>query len=165
MPPRSSLAQTQWLLGNTIGLIARRWRAKMDARIASFGLTEARWRTLLHMARNGDGLTQKDLAARLVIEAPTLVRTLDWLEAEGLVERRPAPQDRRAKTVHLTAKAGPIIQAIEDVASGVRAEMMEGIPEAELAACLTVLGRIVEGLAALPDDAPEKEPERGHRAA
>lgn len=165
MPPRSSLAQTQWMLGNTIGLIARRWRAKMDARIASFGLTEARWRTVLHMARNGDGLTQKDLAARLGIEAPTLVRTLDWLEGEGLVERRPAPQDRRAKTVHLTAKAGPIIRAIEDVATGVRAEMMEGIPEAELATCLNVLGRIVEGLAALPDEAPEKEPERGHRAA
>lgn len=163
--PRSDLAQTQWLLGNTIGLIARRWRAKMDARIAGFGLTEARWRTLLHMARNGDGLTQKDLAARLVIEAPTLVRTLDWLEAEGLVERRPAPQDRRAKTVHLTAKAGPIIQAIEDVATGVRAEMMAGIPEAELSACLAVLGRIVEGLAALPDEAPAREPGRGHRAA
>lgn len=153
------------MLGNTIGLIARRWRAKMDARIAGFGLTEARWRTLLHMARNGDGLTQKDLAARLGIEAPTLVRTLDWLEAEGLVERRPAPQDRRAKTVHLTAKAGPIIQAIENVATGVRAEMMDGIPEAELAACLSVLGRIVDGLAALPDEAPVKEPDRGHRAA
>lgn len=165
MPPRSSKAQTQWLLGNTIGLIARRWRAKMDARIAGFGLTEARWRTVLHMARNGDGLTQKDLAARLGIEAPTLVRTLDWLEGEGLVERRASPQDRRAKTVHLTAKARPIIQAIEDVATGVRAEMMDGIPEAELAACLSVLGRIVEGLAALPDEAPEKEPERGHRAA
>jgi len=165
LSPRSSLAQTQWLLGNSIGLIARRWRAKMDARIAAFGLTEARWLTLLHLARNGDGLTQKDLAARLVIEAPTLVRTLDWLEAEGLVERRAAPQDRRAKTVHLTPKAGPLIQAIEDVASGVRAEMMAGIPEAELAACLGVLRRITEGLAALPDEPPAPETTRGHRAA
>ena len=153
------------MLGNTIGLIARRWRAKMDARIAAFGLTEARWRTLLHMARNGDGLTQKELAARLVVEAPTLVRTLDWLEGEGLVERRGSPHDRRAKTVHLTPKAGPIIKAIEDVATGVRAEMMAGIPEAELAACLSVLGRITEGLAALPDEPPSQEPARGHRAA
>lgn len=165
MPSRTSKAQTQFQLGTMIGLIARRWRARMDSRIAAFGLTEARWRTLLHMARNGDGLTQKDLAARLVIEAPTLVRTLDWLETEGLVERRASAQDRRAKTVHLTLKAGPIVQAIEDVATGVRAEMMAGIPEAELAACLSVLGRIVEGLAAMPDEAPEGEPERGHRAA
>lgn len=165
MPARSSLAQTQWLLGNTIGLIARRWRAKMDARIAAFGLTEARWRTLLHMARNGDGLTQKELAARLVIEAPTLVRTLDWLEREGLVERRGSKRDRRAKTVHLTAKAGPLVRAIEDVATGVRAEMMAGIPEADLAVCLAVLGRITEGLAALPDEASDRGPERGHRAA
>ena len=32
-------------------------------------------------------MTQKDLAGRLLIEGPTLVRTLDWLEGEGLVER------------------------------------------------------------------------------
>ena len=185
MPGRPSLAQTQWLLGITIGQIARRWRGKLDARIAAFGLTEARWLTLLHLARGGDGLTQKDLAARVSVEAPTLVRTLDWLEREGLVERRGAPHDRRAKTVHLTAKAGPLIRAIEDVATGVRAEMMAGIPEAELAACLSVLGRIAEGLAALPDaapapnrpdaapapdrpdaaPAPDREPARGHRAA
>ncbi|MFC7692871.1 MarR family transcriptional regulator [Paeniroseomonas aquatica] len=72
-----------------------------------FGLTEARWLALLALARGGDGMTQKDLAQRLLIEGPTLVRTLDWLERQGLVERRESTQDRRAKTLHLTVQATP----------------------------------------------------------
>jgi MarR family transcriptional regulator for hemolysin len=174
MPEGSSLAQTQWRLGTTIGQIARRWRARLDARIAPFGLTEARWLALLHLSRGGDGLTQKQLAARLSIEGPTLVRTLDWLEREGLVERREAPHDRRAKTLHLTLKARPLTQRIEAAATGIRAEIMAGIPAAELAICLSVLERVAQGLAACPtipakDPAAEgpaqEDPADGHRAA
>jgi MarR family transcriptional regulator for hemolysin len=144
----STLAHTQWQLGITIGQISRRWRARLDARIAEYGLTEARWLALLALSRAGDGQTQKQLAARLAIEGPTLVRTLDWLEAEALVERREFAQDRRAKTLHLTPKARPLIQLIEAAATQVRAEILAGIPEADLAACLAVLDRVAAGRAA-----------------
>ena len=40
----STLAHTQWRLGITIAQIARRWRARLDQRIAEYGLTEARHR-------------------------------------------------------------------------------------------------------------------------
>lgn len=146
----STLAHTQWRIGITIAQIARRWRARLDARIADFGLTEARWLALLALSRGGDGLTQKDLANRLLIEGPTLVRTLDWLERQGLVERRESTQDRRAKTLHLTARARPLIHRIEAAATLVRAEILGGIPEDELAGCLAVLERVAIGLAASP---------------
>ncbi|SDB66565.1 MarR family transcriptional regulator [Belnapia rosea] len=146
----STLAHTQWRLGLTIAQIARRWRGRLDARIADFGLTEARWLALLTLSRYGDGLTQKDLANRLLIEGPTLVRTLDWLEGEGLVERRSSAQDRRAKTLHLTERAGPLIQRIEAAATIVRAEILADIPEDDLAACLAVLERVATGLATPP---------------
>src|SRR3954471_14872811 len=151
----STLAHTQWQLGITIGQISRRWRARLDARIAEYGLTEARWLALLALSRLGDGQTQKQLAAELAIEGPTLVRTLDWLEAEALVERRESAADRRAKTLHLTPKARPLIQVIEAAATQVRAEILAGIPEAELRACLAVLNQVVAGLAAPPAPGPE----------
>jgi MarR family transcriptional regulator for hemolysin len=114
-------------------------------------------------------LTQKQLAARLSIEGPTLVRTLDWLEREGLVERREAAHDRRAKTLHLTRKARPLIERIEAAATEVRAEILAGIPEAELAACLQVLERVAERVGAClpstPPTAEEEDPSDGHRAA
>jgi MarR family transcriptional regulator for hemolysin len=146
----STLAHTQWRLGMSIAQIARRWRGRLDARIADFGLTEARWLALLTLSRYGDGLTQKDLANRLLIEGPTLVRTLDWLEGQGLVERRSSAQDRRAKTLHLTERAVPLIQRIEAAATLVRAEILAGIPEEDLAACVAVLERVAIGLATPP---------------
>jgi len=147
MPDGSSLAQTRWQIGVAIAQIARRWRARLDQRIAPFGLTEARWLVLLSLARRGDGVTQKDLAARLAIEAPTLVRTLDWLQRQGFVERRAVPTDRRAKTIHLTDKARPLLLRIEAEAAAMRAEILADIPEQDLAACLAVLGRVAQGLA------------------
>ncbi|MBR0672491.1 MarR family transcriptional regulator [Neoroseomonas soli] len=158
MPDGSSLAETRWQLGVAIAQIARRWRARLDQRIAPFGLTEARWLVLLSLARRGDGITQKDLAARLRIEAPTLVRTLDWLEAQGFVERRAAPRDRRAKTIHLTEAARPLVRRIEAEAAAVRGEILAGIAEEELALCLGVLHRVAEGLARM-----EEDPADGHR--
>jgi len=159
----SSLAHTQWRLGILIAQIARRWRARLDQRIAEYGLTEARWLTLLAISRGGEGMTQKDLARLLLIEGPTLVRTLDWLEGEGLVARREAPHDRRAKTLHLTPKARPLIHRIEAAATGVRAEILAGIPEAELAICLGVLERVATGLAVPTPPPPAKEAEDGYR--
>ncbi|MBK1660937.1 MarR family transcriptional regulator [Paracraurococcus ruber] len=161
----SPLAHTQWRLGILIAQIARRWRARLDQRIAEYGLTEARWLCLLTISRGGEGMTQKDLAARLLIEGPTLVRTLDWLEAEGLVLRREAPHDRRAKTLHLSAKARPLIQRIETAATGVRAEILAGIPDADLAACLSVLERVATGLAVPAPAPPPEEASDGYRPA
>lgn len=148
MPEGSQQAEIRARLGRTIGRIARRWRVLLDHRLAPHGLTEARWTALLRLARGDEGLTQGTLAERLGVEGPTLVRTLDRLEREGLVERRPLPRDRRAKTVHLTEAARPLVGRIEAEAAAVRAEILAGIPEAELALCLAVLERVAEGLEA-----------------
>jgi len=166
MPDGHTLSVLQWRLGRAIGQISRRWRARLDGRMAGYGLTEARWLPLLHLARWGAGPSQKELAASLGVEGPTLVRTLDWLEREGLVERRPVPHDRRAKTVHLTPRAVALHREIEREAQAVRAEILEGIGEAELATCIAVLDRIAARLGAPP--APGVEPAEvrlGHRAA
>jgi MarR family transcriptional regulator for hemolysin len=158
MPDGSNLAQTRWQLGVAISQIARRWRSRLDQRIAPFGLTEARWLVLLSLARRGDGITQKDLAARLRIEAPTLVRTLDWLEGQGFVERRESERDRRAKTIHLSPPAHPVVQRIEAEAAAARGEILAGIPDEDLARCLAVLHRIAGNLTRMEEGQAD-----GHR--
>ncbi len=145
-----------------LGLIARRWRLRLDDRLSAFGLTEAQWMTLLQLARGGEGRTQKELAARVNVEGPTLVRTLDRLEHEGLVERRPAMDDRRAKAVYLTPKAAPILRMIEDTAAAVRAELLVDVSDADLDTCLRVFDRLVVTLSAEP---VITEDDDGHRTA
>ena len=51
-------------------------------------LTQARWTTLLQIARGGDGMTQRQLADFMGIEAATLVPLLDSLSERQLVERK-----------------------------------------------------------------------------
>src|SRR3954454_16397901 len=57
---------------------------------------------LLKEAANADGASQRELAQHMRIEPPTLVRHLDKLAEEGLVERRPDPDDRRIVRVVVT---------------------------------------------------------------
>ena len=129
-------------LGMAIGEASRSWRAKLDERLRPLGLSQSRWLVLLHLSKRGDGVVQKALAKWLGIEGPTLVRILDRMTADGWLERRESPTDRRAKTVHLTPQALAVIQQINKVAAKLRGELLADIPAADIEACLRVLQQI-----------------------
>src|SRR5438046_1976081 len=62
--------------GPLLGGTARAWRLKLDARLKPMGLSQAKWRTLLHLSRTPEPLTQSQIAERTGIEEPTLVTVL-----------------------------------------------------------------------------------------
>src|SRR6202047_2403303 len=84
---------------------ARAWRLKLDERLKPMGLSQAKWRTLLHLSVAPGPLTQSEIAARLGIEEPTLVTLLHRLEDDGWVTRKNAAHDRRCKTLQLAPRA------------------------------------------------------------
>ena len=51
-----------------------------------------------------DGQRLTEMAARAGITAQSMGELVDDLEAKGYVERRPDPDDRRAKRIHLTER-------------------------------------------------------------
>ena len=59
---------------------ARAWRLKLDERLKPMGLSQAKWRTLLHLSVAPNALTQTEIAARLGVEEPTVVTLLHRLE-------------------------------------------------------------------------------------
>lgn len=129
-----------------LGRVHRRWRARLDERLKDTGLTQARWQALLLIWRQKEPLTQRELAQGLGIEAPTLVRILDRLEGEGLIERCPAEGDRRANTIRPTSKARPIMREIAQIARALRTELLKDIPPDELAVAAAVLKSIGDKL-------------------
>ncbi len=143
------MARSYDRFGFDVARLARLWRARLDSRLAPLGLTQARWAVLLHLSRSGGRLPQRALVELVGVEGPTLVRLLDGLERAGLIERRDDRIDRRAKTVHLKAAAQPLVQQIAKIAAQVRLEVMDGIAEADLAACQRVFARIAENFDAL----------------
>src|SRR5947209_8787161 len=121
---------------------ARAWRLKLDERLRPMGLSQAKWRTLLHLFISPVPPTQSEIAMRLGIEEPTLASLLQRLEKAGWVTRKNSPRDRRCKFVHLAPQAHRVITTISSTAEQLRHELMEGIPPADLQTCINVLEQI-----------------------
>src|SRR5205085_1150314 len=128
---------------NELGLVlfgtARAWRTKLDQRLRPLGLSQGKWRTLMHLSQGGNKLTQKEIAARMGIEGATLAGLLDRLETDGWVERRDSAQDRRCKTVHLQRRSKSVLEKIFNAAHDLRTELTEDISKPDLEICIKVL--------------------------
>lgn len=126
--------------GQLLHQTARVWRQRLDQRLHPLGLSQAKWRTLAHLAHGH--LTQCELADRLGIEEPTLARSLTSMEGSGWIKRQPAEHDRRCKTVHLQRKSSSLLERIEETARNLRHELVETISPQDLQTCLRVLNEI-----------------------
>jgi MarR family transcriptional regulator for hemolysin len=132
--------------GMQLAQLSRGWRAELDRRLAGLGLSQARWLVLLHLARFEAAPTQRELAASVGVEGPTLARLLDSLETQGLVRRQAVVEDRRAKQISLSESALPVIKQIETIANELRAELFGGINEQDVATAMAVHARLLANL-------------------
>ena len=113
--------------------LTRRWRQVLDAEVQSAGLTDATWRPLLHLHLLGDGIRQKDLAASVGIEGPSVVRLLDMLIAKGLIERSEDAADRRAKLLRLTPEGLETVARIKATVQALESEVLAPFCAGEIA--------------------------------
>jgi MarR family transcriptional regulator, transcriptional regulator for hemolysin len=153
-----------YLVHDVARLFARRFNARA---LRALGLTRVQCRLLGYLARN-EGINQAGLAELLEIKPMTLVRHIDRMEADGWIERRPDPSDRRARRLVLTEKARPIIAGIAGLSNEVRREAFAGLAAGEGDDLIDLLRRIHANLAGripAPAAAPRLcETSRRHRA-
>lgn len=125
---------------------------RFEQRARRFGVTLPQCKALVFLSKN-EGISQARLAELAETDPMTLVRILDRMEADGLVERRPDPSDRRARRLYLTRKAAPFLDTIWHLADLTRTEAFEGISKKEREVFLDILARIHANLSE-PVDAP-----------
>ncbi len=125
--------------------VSRLMRKSFDRRASAIGLTRSQWRVLAHLSRN-EGVKQAGLAEILEIKPITLARLLDRLGANGWVERRPDPNDKRARRLFLTDKARPILVELREVALSVREEALSGFDAVEQDRLIDQLRAVKENL-------------------
>ncbi|PWB84232.1 MAG: MarR family transcriptional regulator [Methylocystaceae bacterium] len=109
---------------------ARLMRKRFEQNARDLGLTRAQWQALAYLARN-EGVSQSALADMLDIEPITLGRTIDRLEAQGLVERRPHETDRRIWQLFLREAALPLLDAMAPISEATRLEALAGLGEGD----------------------------------
>ena len=143
-------------IGLLITRIGRLWRREADQALAVHGLSEATAIPLIVLLRRGKSARQCVLAEEVGIEGPSLVRLVDLLQAEGLVERREDPTDRRAKTLHLTALGEKRADELDGILRRVRAHLLKNISGEDLAVTFEVLQSIEQRASRLLEAALEK---------
>lgn len=132
-----------------LGLLTRRWRQVLDAEFQTTGLTDAAWRPLLHLQILGDGILQKELAASIGIEGPSLVRLLDTLITKGLVQRSEDEQDRRAKRLCLTADGRLLVARIHDTVTALEHELLSSFNDNEIDQLAQLIQRLEPAVQAI----------------
>jgi DNA-binding MarR family transcriptional regulator len=140
-------------LGAVLHDVARGFRRHFERRARQSGLpiTRQQARALLYIARN-EGLSQAAVATGLDIEPIALVRLLDRLHEENLVERRLHPTDRRVRTLWLTAPAWRVIEQVLEINQVIREEACAGLPASERLMLARALAHLKDNLA-LGDEA------------
>jgi MarR family transcriptional regulator for hemolysin len=121
---------------------ARGWRGLLDERLKPHGATKAGWVLLYWLSLHPEGLTQVELAEKAGVEASTMTRLLDGLQADGLIERLPVPGDRRAKRVRLTPQTPELVRRLNAVVEAVVLELFAAFPEEEIELAAGFLGRL-----------------------
>ncbi|HWD60096.1 MAG TPA: MarR family transcriptional regulator [Stellaceae bacterium] len=124
-PPAAAL---QPGVGHRLHAVARLIRRRFERMVRQAGLPITRLQAalLVRIARN-PALSQTAAATDLDIEPIALVRMLDRLAEEGLVERRAHPTDRRVRTLWLTPLGRRVVDRILGINMVVREEACAGL--------------------------------------
>ena len=120
---------------------SRLLRNLVEQRLKPYGMTRAQFATLSRLERQ-DGLAQHELAESLEIQPIAMVRLVDQLSADDLVERRADPADRRCNRLFLTGAGRERLKELADFKSGLGSELFEGIGEDAIRQVLETLGQL-----------------------
>jgi DNA-binding MarR family transcriptional regulator len=127
-------------------------RNYVDHRAKSRGTTRAQWIVLFRL-REQEGLSQVDLADVLELQPISLVRLLDRLVEQGLVERRSDPRDRRANRLFLTIAGRQLADDLDSLRDAIATDVLQGVPTATVETSLKALRDVKERIKSLAEPA------------
>lgn len=148
--PELELTRTVGYLSARVGQAFQRSLLN-KLREAGFAITVEEWR-LMRALWAEDGLPQARLGDIALKDKGQLSRMVSRLEAEGWVQRRPDPQDKRTPRLFLTPAGRRLEAKLVPLGGAVRAQAVQGLDDATLAAAVCALEAMLSNLE------PENEP-------
>ena len=113
-----------------IGAISRLNSRHFDQQLKQLGFTRSQWLVLDGIARR-EGIQQNNLAAQLNMRKPPVGALVAKLEAAGWVERRVAPDDRRARQLYLTPHCHRQLDSLNHIFADLHNHALEGVTETQ----------------------------------
>lgn len=120
------------------------WRERMK----ELGL-DSRHVVLLRLVSVEEGRSQLALGTQMRLPPSRMVAFVDELEDLGLLERRPNPDDRRIRALHLTDRGREVLNTVMKISAEHEADLTKGLSESEKAQLIGLLGKVAaaQGLA------------------
>ena len=136
------LAVSVWVrLLKAHGLVLRELRRRVPE-----DLTLPQFDVLMQLHRRPQGMKSRELTRELLVTAGNVTGLVDRLQAMGLVERRPVPEDRRAVRVVLTPRGRRVARRAIPRHRREVESLLSPLPARDLARLRRLLGRLSRSL-------------------
>lgn len=116
-----------------------------EKRLNYYNITRTQWIALYYISIN-NMITQKQLADKMYLKEPTVVRMLDKMELIGWVIRVNSEDDKRIKLLSLTDKGQKIETEMLDIAEKFRNDVISDISPEELESYKLVLNKMLSNI-------------------
>jgi len=146
---RAAAAEVEFPLAESSGFLVRdanrAFQRLLEKRISPHGVTRGQW-YFLRVLWAEDGLSQRELSARVGTMEPTTVIALRSMEKSGLIRRVRSADDKRRSQVLLTPKAVRMRNKLLVLARGITDRAEAGIARDELASFRRIIARMTANL-------------------
>ena len=149
---------TRRSIGTKLTVIARQLWRQFDQSTDALGVSRAKWRVIAAVARR-PGATQRLIAELLEVTEVTAGRLVERLCADGYLERRENPSDRRAHCIYLTPGAQPLLDALSKRAAICEAEAFAGMDDQDLERLEALLRVVARNVSRSPETSRAQDPE------
>jgi DNA-binding MarR family transcriptional regulator len=116
------------------GEIRRRLRDTFDVTLPRFDL-------MAQLDKNPGGMTLGELSSRMMVSNGNVTGLVERLLAQGLLDRRPSPNDRRAQLVSLTGEGRRAFRAMARTHENWIAEMFAGLGGGDIDDMMALLAK------------------------
>jgi DNA-binding MarR family transcriptional regulator len=129
-------------LGYLVNRAARLLAQQLADELRPAGVGIGQWAVLMFLWSE-DGMSQAELSREVAIEPPTMVRTIDRMARDGLVERRPDARDGRISRIYLTKRGGALRDELVPRAVAVNERNLARLSQTEARALYKILTKLV----------------------
>jgi DNA-binding MarR family transcriptional regulator len=110
---------------------------------SEFELTPVQYAALVAI-RTHPGIDATRLSAVIAFDRSTLGNVIERLETKGLIERRPAAQDKRVKLLYLTKPGASLLRDIMPAVDRAQARMLQPLKPADRKSLMALLSQLVD---------------------
>lgn len=132
-------------ISQQVTYLGRLFARSMDRQLAELNVAHGQIPSLAALWQE-DGISQSELCQRVNIEQPTMANTLNRMERDGLISRKPDPKDRRRALIHLTERGRSLEHDLSGTVKRVNDAASDGLGKKELKEARRLLSRMIVNL-------------------